>query len=235
MGVRVVSLVPSTTETLMAWGITPVACTRFCEQPTLATVGGTKDPDLDAIVALRPDLVVMDEEENRKADADELRAAGLDVWVTAVRSLDDVAGALKGLAAAVQVERDVGVEDADVQPRARVVDGLRVFVPIWKRPWMTLNDDTYGSSVLAALGAVNVFGDQARRYPVVTLDEARAAGADAVLAPSEPFPFGPRHVDELGAVAPVTLVDGQDLFWWGVRTQAAVERLGAVLRGLSRR
>ena len=56
----VVSLVPSVTETLLAWGIKPVACTRFCEQPTLAHVGGTKDPDIGQIVALQPDLVLLD-------------------------------------------------------------------------------------------------------------------------------------------------------------------------------
>ena len=74
---RVVSLVPSVTETLLAWGVTPVACTRFCEQPDLPHVGGTKDPDVDAIVALAPDLVVMCVEENRWEDAAALSAAGL--------------------------------------------------------------------------------------------------------------------------------------------------------------
>ena len=225
---RVVSLVPSVTETLLAWGVAPVACTRFCEQPSLPQVGGTKDPDLDAVAALRPDLVVMDEEENRKPDADELRARGVDVHVTAVRSLDDVPMCLKALAERVGLDAD-RVEIPAVEPRAERAEGVRVFVPIWKRPWMTLNGDTYGSSVLAALGALNVFADRPRRYPVVTLEDAAAARVDSVLAPSEPYPFGPRHVAELSAVAPVTLVDGQDLFWWGVRTPAAVQRLARVL------
>jgi hypothetical protein len=91
---------------------------------------------------------------------------------------------------------------------------------------MTLNADTYGSSVLAALGIVNVYGDDAERYPVTTLADAADRHPDVVLAPSEPYPFGPRHVAELAAVAPdVRLVDGQDLFWWGVRTPAALDRL----------
>ena len=84
-GPRVVSLLPSVTETLRTWRLDPVACTRFCEQPDLPRVGGTKDPDVDAIVALRPDLVVVDEEENRREDAEALVAAGLEVFVTAVR------------------------------------------------------------------------------------------------------------------------------------------------------
>jgi ABC-type enterochelin transport system substrate-binding protein len=73
--VRVVSLVPSVTETLLAWGLPVAACTRFCEQPDLVHVGGTKDPDLDAIVGLEPDVVVMDREENRRDDAEALMAA----------------------------------------------------------------------------------------------------------------------------------------------------------------
>ena len=222
---RVVSLVPSVTETLLAWGVEPTACTRFCEQPRLRHVGGTKDPDLDTIVSLRPDLVVMDEEENRHQDAVALREAGLGVYTTAVRSVDDVAHALKGLAE--QVEVSVDIPHVDV--RADQAEGKYVFVPIWKRPWMTINADTYGSSLLAALGVVNVFADAPKRYPVVSLEEAVDAGAEEVLAPSEPYPFGPRHVSEMAVVGPVTLVDGQDLFWWGVRTPAAITRLASAV------
>ncbi len=98
---RVVSLVPSVTETLLAWGVTPVAVTRFCEAPGVPTVGGTKNPDVDAIVALSPDLVVMDKEENRVVDAEALQQAGLDVHPTHVTSLSDVAPTLARLAAAV--------------------------------------------------------------------------------------------------------------------------------------
>ena len=73
---RVVSLVPSVTETLLAWGVDVIACTRFCEQPELLHVGGTKDPDIAAIVALAPDLVVVDREENRREDAEALDGRG---------------------------------------------------------------------------------------------------------------------------------------------------------------
>ena len=71
---RVVSLVPSASESLIALGVTPVACTRFCDQPGLPAIGGTKNPDVDRIVELAPDLVVVNEEENRRADADALSA-----------------------------------------------------------------------------------------------------------------------------------------------------------------
>lgn len=216
---RVVSLVPSVTETLLAWGIEPVACTRFCEQPSLRHVGGTKDPDIAAVAALAPDLVVVNDEENRREDADALVAAGLDVHVVVVRTVHDVAPALAALAERL----GIGFEPWTL-PEPRPVT-RRAFVPIWRRPWMTLNADTYGSSLLRLLGVDNVFADAAERYPTVSLEDAVASGSDVVLAPTEPYPFGERHVAELFAVAPVELVDGKDLFWWGVRTPAAVERL----------
>ncbi len=98
---RVVSLVPSVTETLLAWGVTPVAVTRFCEHPELVHVGGTKDPDIAAIAALAPDLVVVNDEENRKEDFDALERAGLAVHVVRVATVDDVAPAMEALASAV--------------------------------------------------------------------------------------------------------------------------------------
>ena len=95
---------------------------------------------------------------------------------------------------------------------------------------MTINADTYGSSMLAHLGVTNVFADVAERYPEVALDDV--SDADVVLAPTEPYPFGPRHEAELRAVAPVQFVDGKDLFWWGVRTPGALDRLGDQLSRL---
>jgi ABC-type Fe3+-hydroxamate transport system substrate-binding protein len=222
--VRVVSLVPSVTETLLAWAVEPVACTRFCEQPALRHVGGTKDPDVAAIVALAPDLVVVDREENRREDAQALAAAGLAVHVTHVTSVSDVAPTLVALAAAVEV----GV--ATPEPIVAAPITCRAFVPIWRRPWMTINGDTYGASLLAACGVGNVYADHTERYPTVELAEAAALRPDLVLLPSEPYPFSARHAPEVHAVAAdVRVVDGRDLFWWGVRTPAARQRLAQSL------
>jgi ABC-type Fe3+-hydroxamate transport system substrate-binding protein len=220
---RVVSLVPSVTETLLAWGVTPVACTRFCEQPDLPHVGGTKDPDVAAIVDLRPELVVLCVEENRREDADALTGAGVATAALSIDGVGDVAPALRRLAGLVGVDPD-RVEDIDLSPPA-TDERMRAFVPIWKRPWMSLAGATYGSSLLAAIGVDNVFADADDRYPTVTLEGARARRPDVVLAPSEPYPFRERHIPLLDGVAPVVLVDGQDLFWWGVRTPAAAARL----------
>jgi hypothetical protein len=74
-------------------------------------------------------------------------------------------------------------------------------------------------------------------YPEVTLDELAARRPTFVVLPSEPYPFAPRHVAEItGAVpgAAPLLVDGRDLFWWGVRTAGAIERLGRIVRAAGR-
>jgi ABC-type Fe3+-hydroxamate transport system substrate-binding protein len=225
--VRVVSLLPSVTETLRAWGRDPVACTRFCEQPDLPHVGGTKDPDLDAIAALRPDLVVVDEEENRREDAVALADRGIALFVTAVRSVADVAPTLERLAATLAFAREPAPEGPIVPTSEQ---GMVGFVPIWRKPWMTINGDTYGSSLLESIGVSNVFADHPDRYPTVVLEaDVVPRRPDRVLAPSEPYPFGERQRAELEVVAPVTFVDGQDLFWWGVRTPVAAGRLAAAL------
>ena len=216
---QIVSLVPSMTETLLAWGITPVACTRFCEQPDLLHVGGTKDPDVEAIVALRPDLVIVDVEENRREDHDALRGAGVPMHVLRIRDLTDVDEQLGDLAATLGATwtplAEVGHEH-DVR--------ITAFVPIWRRPWMALGAPTYGTSLLGAVGVANVCEGEGQ-YPSPSLDAVRARRPDVVVAPSEPYPFSERHRMELETVAPTVFVDGRDLFWWGSRTPDAYRRL----------
>jgi ABC-type Fe3+-hydroxamate transport system substrate-binding protein len=233
--VRVVSLVPSATETLRALGVEPVACTRFCEQPDLATVGGTKDPHVDEIVALAPDLVVVNDEENRREDADALLSAGVHLHSMSPRSVVDVGPAVRELAAALEVDVPSPFGAGEWAAwLGRVPPGPvgRVAVLVWRRPWMTMRDDTYGSSILAHLGWANVVGAGPGRYPETTLAELASVGPELVLLPSEPYPFGDRHVPEVAAAFPgarVALVDGRDLYWWGIRTPAAVDRLRTAL------
>lgn len=219
---RVVSLVPSATETLLAWGVDVVACTRFCEQPERVHVGGTKDPDIDAIVAMRPDVVVMDREENRRPDAEALVAAGCDVHVMHVVSVSTSASETDALA------RRVGVQPPGWSaPEPQAIDRW-AFIPIWKRPWMSLNHDTYAASLLAVLGIGTVMQGHPDRYPMVTLDEVAAKAPQLILLPSEPYPFAERHVAFMQQTFPdarVHLVDGQDLVWWGHRTPGALARL----------
>jgi ABC-type Fe3+-hydroxamate transport system substrate-binding protein len=237
--VAVVSLVPSISETLMAWGIRPAAVTRFCEVPGIPRVGGTKNPDVSAIVAMRPDLVVMDAEENRVEDADALRAAGIRVHATHVRSfqeveptLDDLWDALGGRGRNPTFRNQA----AGANPRLRPPSsGPSAWVPIWRRPWMAIGGSTYGSSVLSQAGIRNVLADPDHPYPTVGIEQAAATYPDFVLAPSEPYPFSERHRAELEEVAPVVFVDGRDLFWWGDRTGAALSRLTQLARSLAPR
>lgn len=218
----VVSLVPSATETLSAWGVEPLACTRFCERPDLPHVGGTKNPDIDRIVELAPDLVVVDRQENRRDDAEALERAGVRVVVLDVVSLDGLADEMAKLADAVGI-----AAPSSTLPRVTPL-GVRAFVPIWRRPWMTIGSATYGSSLLAALGVDNVYAGT-DGYPEVDLAAAERRRPDVVLVPSEPYDFTDDHLDELASVAPPVRVDGRDLFWWGARTEAAILRLHAAL------
>jgi ABC-type Fe3+-hydroxamate transport system substrate-binding protein len=224
--VRIVSLVPSVTETLTAWDRVPIACTRFCERPDLEHVGGTKNPDIERIEELHPDLIVMDGEENRREDYDALMERGLNVCVLHIRSLTDVNSSMEGLASRVDVAWLTIVFDEPSPTR------FRAFVPIWKHPWMALGSPTYGSSLLAQLGVVNVC-DGDGPYPSVELDELEPRHPDVVLAPSEPYPFSVRQLPELESVAPTHFVDGKDLFWWGHRTRHALVRLGAAVEKIS--
>lgn len=219
-----VSLVPSITETLLGWGVTPVAVTRFCEAEGITTVGGTKNPDVQAIASMHPDLVLMDEEENRAEDAEQLRASGVTVHATRVRSLTDAAEAVAAVAELVGVDAPGGAL-AVIQ---RSPPMLSAWVPIWRRPWMTVNGDTYGSDLLAAAGFENVFAADDDRYPTVGIGDVAGRKPDVVLAPSEPYRFSERHRSELEQVAPVEFVDGRDLFWWGIRTGGALARLRAL-------
>jgi len=233
---RVVSLVPSASETLVALGVVPVACTRFCELDGVPAVGGTKNPDVRTIVALAPDLVVVNDEENRRVDADALVAAGLAVHSMSPRSVDEVGGEVRALAGRLDlaVPEPFGADQWDAW-MASVLSPrwYDAFVAVWRRPWMSLAADTYGSSLLDLLGVTNVFADSLDRYPEVTLDEVAARAPNLILLPSEPYEFGPAHAAEIARSVrgvPIVFVDGRDLFWWGIRPPPAAARLAGAMR-----
>jgi ABC-type Fe3+-hydroxamate transport system substrate-binding protein len=234
---RVVSLVPSLTEAVAvtAPGLL-VGATNWCTHPAgldVTRIGGTKNPDVAAITALRPDLVVANEEENRAADLDALRAAGLDVLVTEVRSLDQAFTELDRVLRACRVPgRPRWLDEAEAA-WVEVPDGgarRTAIVPVWRRPWMVLGRDTFAGDLLARLGVVNAYADHPERYPRVPLDELRSRGADIVVLPDEPYRFtaddGPEAFDGL----PAALVDGRYLTWYGPSLAQAPAALRAALR-----
>jgi ABC-type Fe3+-hydroxamate transport system substrate-binding protein len=232
--VRIVSLVPSSTETLLALGGNVVACTRFCEQPDLRHVGGTKNPDVAAIIALRPDLVVMDREENRLEDHDRLVAAGVRVVVSDVRSVADAIALVGELTDIVGAPPAVFERfQAQFEELPVTCERRSAFVPIWRRPWMSIGPGTYGASLLDRLGIDLVTDDAADPYPTLELEEVAALDPDLVLVPSEPYDFREPHLAELAAALPNAMlhpIDGRDLFWWGFRTPSAIARLLEITR-----
>lgn len=232
---RVVSLVPSVTESLLAWGVEPAACTRFCEQPSLRHVGGTKDPDIDAIEKLSPDLVVVDREENRRDDAEELTRRGIQVLDLHVTSVESAESETRRLAARV----GVAVAESTTAVSAGASPRIMAFVPIWRRPWMTINASTYGASLLGSVGVGVSHAGNATSYPEVDIGDLanirERRGVRVVLLPTEPYAFAERHVSEIAELTGITdvrIIDGRDLFWWGVRTVGARRRLADVLADL---
>jgi ABC-type Fe3+-hydroxamate transport system substrate-binding protein len=216
---RVVSLVPSITEAIAA--TCPhalVGATDWCTHPAdldVARVRGTKNPDLERILRLRPDLVVANQEENRRVDVDRLRAAGVAVWVTRV---DGVAEAFASLARLLRVGLGQGDEPVWLLEARQVWAGpapdpaLRVAVPVWRDPWIWVGGRTYASDVLARLGWANVL-DPVGRYPHRTVAAVLGEGPDLILLPDEPFPF--RSVPDVLAGVGTAMVPGRALFWYG--------------------
>ncbi len=245
---RIVSLVPSLTEALFALGVGEkvVGRTRYCLCPPRAvgkvpTVGGTKKVDVRRVLELEPDLVVAVREENTRENVEELEEAGVPVFVGAP---EDVAGAIRLLRELA--DRVEAPQAAVLGPIERVYERLRsetrgirarrVFVPIWKNPYMSVGSDTYVHNVLETCGGENVFGD-VTRYPVVTLEEVEAAQPQVVLLPDEPYPFSAEDLEEFYALdVPaaysdrIHLVDGKLLTWYGPRMASSLTQLAALLR-----
>ncbi|WEH32607.1 helical backbone metal receptor [Streptomyces sp. AM 4-1-1] len=234
---RVVSLVPSLTEAVATTG--PgllVGVTDWCTRPaglTAARIGGTKNPDLAAVVALRPDLVLANEEENREPDLAALRAAGLDVLVTEVRSLDQAFVELtRVLVDGCGLARPRWLDDAEAAWTALPPPAAprTAIVPIWRRPWMVLGRDTFAGDLLTRLGVRNAYADHAERYPRMPLDELTSAGADLVVLPDEPYRFTAHDGPEAFPALPAVLVDGRHLTWYGPSLAEAAPALRAALR-----
>ncbi|AZK93272.1 MULTISPECIES: helical backbone metal receptor [Streptomyces] len=237
---RVVSLVPSLTEAIAvtAPGLL-VGATDWCTHPAgldVVRIGGTKNPDLDAVMGLRPDLVVANEEENRARDLDLLRTAGLAVLVTEVRGLEQGLRELhRVLVDGCGAARPRWLDEAERAWAAVVPHELPdAVVPVWRRPWMVLGRDTFAGDLLARLGVRNVCAGHPDRYPRVTPDDARSRGAGLVVLPDEPYRFTADDGPESFPGLPAALVSGRSLTWYGPSLVTAPRVLGAALRAAIR-
>jgi ABC-type Fe3+-hydroxamate transport system substrate-binding protein len=247
---RIVSLVPSLTETLFSLGCgdAVVGVTRFCEEPAAAVaqrpkVGGTKNPDCEAIGRLDPDLVLVNAEENRREDFSRLEQMGLNVFVTFPATLDDTVGLLRRLGqitgCAVRGQALANeLAEAVAEVRRRVHVRRRVFCPIWKNPWMTVGGGTYVDDVLWTAGGANIFRDEATPYPRIELADVAARQPEAIVLPDEPYRFSASDLPDLGALLDQTpawkanrvhFVDGKMLSWYGPRAAAGVRFLASLL------
>jgi len=218
----VVSLVPSLTETVAACapGLL-VGATNWCTHPadlTVERVGGTKNPDVSKIIALQPDVVLANEEENRPSDLDALRSAGLPVWVTRVRDLPEALAALQRMITlACRQPEPAWLTAAAAAWREPLSAAVRraAVVPIWRRPWMVLGRDTFAGDLLARLGVTNIYAGHADRYPRVDLGELRESGADLIVLPDEPYRFTASDGPEAFPGRATALVSGRHLTWYG--------------------
>src|SRR5215472_10445271 len=217
---RVVSLVPSLTEAVAPAGLL-VGVTRWCTHPadlTAERVGGTKNPDVARIVALSPDLAA-------------LRAAGVPVWVTRVRSLPEGLASLhRMLTLACRLPGPAWLEAAaaawqQLPPRPR----RAAVIPVWRRRWMVLGRDTFAGDLLARLGVVNLYAGHEERYPRIGLAELRGSGADLVVLPDEPYRFSETDGPEAFPGVPAALVSGRHLTWYGPSLAEAPAVLGRQL------
>ena len=244
---RIVSLIPSTTELLCRLGLGDalVGITVYCREPAdllrdKTRIGGEKDPDLERIRALAPDLVIANVEENVREHIDTLRGWGIPVHVTyprtvagaiaMIRELGDVTGAA-ARARALADELEALLARAGESARGGIP--VRVFYAIWRGPYMTIGAGTYIHDMLTVCGATNVFADAAERYPTVTLDEMAARGPEVILLPDEPFRFRRVHLEDFAPYREVPavrdgrihLVDGKPFSWHGHRIADALRTL----------
>jgi ABC-type Fe3+-hydroxamate transport system substrate-binding protein len=232
---RVVSLVPSLTEAVAASAPELLAgVTDWCTHPPglpAARVGGTKNPDIAAIVALGPDVVLANEEENRPADLAGLRDAGIAVWVTRVRGLPEALSSLHRMLTIACCLPRPGWLDAAAAAWEQLPHRPErtAIVPIWRRPWMVLGRDTFAGDLLARLAVANVYAGHPDRYPRIGIDELRAAGADLVVLPDEPYSFSAADGPEAFPGIPSALVSGRHLTWYGPSLAEAPSVLGRQL------
>ena len=235
---RVVSIVPSLTESIAATHEhLIVGATDWCTHPPqldVTRVRGTKNPDLERIRELSPDVVVANSEENRAVDLDALRASGIAVWVTAPTTVDASLDSLERMLSAITGE----VPDWLYEARAvwsSPYDGnrRRAVVPIWRRPWMALGRDTFAGDLLRRIGIDNVLTAEpddelaplvhsGERYP--RFDPDALPDHDLVVLPDEPYAFSPNDGPE-AFTRPAKCVSGRHLTWYGPSLVEARELL----------
>ena len=236
---KIISLVPSITETLFDFGLTAdevIGRTKFCIHPinlvkNVEVIGGTKNLNIEKIRSLKPDLIIANKEENEKLQVEELMK-DFKVWVTDIETLEDNQDFISDLATLLYKENlalDFNRKIASVFTDIKLSDSKKVAYLIWKNPYMTVGSDTFINEVLVRSGFENLFKSR-KRYPEVSVEELK--NADVIFLSSEPFPFQQKHIDELQIELPnneIILVDGEAFSWFGTHLM----KVGNYLKDLS--
>jgi iron complex transport system substrate-binding protein len=192
---RIVSLSPHVTENLFAIGAghRVVGTVEFSNYPAAAKdirrIGGYEQIDLEAVAALRPDLVIAWESGNSASHVARLKAIGLNVVVTEARRIEDVPADLERLGALTG--GNDGARAAAAQFRARL-DALRsryggrpkvsVFYQVWDQPLMTVGGGQIISDAIRLCGGENVFAALESMAAAVTEEAVLAADPEAIVA-----------------------------------------------------
>ncbi len=233
---RIISLVPSLTELLLDLEIGQrlVARTRFCIHPEdkvsdISIIGGTKNPNIEKILDLKPDLIIANHEENRKEDVEELKKY-TKILVTQIDTIDEALKAIKQISGLVEKEEKGQQIIFEIESLLNLKADYRK-VPasyfIWKDPWMVAASETYIDSVLKHYNLDNVFSDQ-QRYPQISLEDLQNQKPELILLSSEPFPFKQKHIEEIQEACPDTeiqLINGEWFSWYGSGMLKAFKRL----------
>lgn len=222
---KVVSLVPSITETLFNLGLTCdeiIGRTKFCIHPkelvkAVEIIGGTKNLNIEKIKVLKPDLIIANKEENVKGQVEELMK-DFRVLVTNVETLEDNYYLIKQLGHLFGKEEKAqyfNLKTYEAFDIPKPENKLKVAYLIWKDPYMTVGGDTFISRILEELGFENLFKNQ-KRYPEVQLEDLKEA--DLIFLSSEPFPFKEKHIAEIQDICldqKIRIVDGEAFSWYG--------------------
>jgi ABC-type Fe3+-hydroxamate transport system substrate-binding protein len=232
---RIVSLVPSVTETLFELGVGDrvVGITDFCIFPAgldLPRLGGTKNPDIARVRELAPDVVYMNREENLKRHADAI-AEFAPVVTTEPKTIDDVVDLIRALGERHEAANRASalIDEIESERSAMPRNEFSFLVPIWKKPWMWCGGDTYVSSLVQAAGGQNLLGHQ-RRYPEMDLECALALQPDVIFLPDEPFSFTAADAAAIEGPRVVGPFSGHLFTWHGARTREGLRFLRSVIR-----
>ena len=216
---RVVSLVPSLTEAIAVTNRAAlVGATDWCTQPAdldVTRVRGTKNPDVKAIAALQPDVVIANQEENRELDVRRLRESGIDVWVTRIETVPEAFSSMRRMfTEALGWDPPAWLDRAETVWEAPAEGAGRLAVAVWRDPWMVVGRDTFTGDRLERMGYTNAFGESSERYPKVEIGELDQPGV-LVLLPDEPYVFTQDDGPEAFENAETRLVNGRLLTWYG--------------------